>query len=83
MNNDKIIRRWVTACPGSFEGPDHTAVLRDAYAAAGVSASMALSEFAAALDRMGHKPREVRPGLWRLILPDARSPGVRPRVYHD
>lgn len=83
MNNDKVVRRWVTACPGSFDGADHTSCLRAAYASAGVSESMALSGFATALARMGHVPKEVRPGLYRLILPDAKSVGVRPRVYHD
>ena len=85
MNNDKIVRKWLTACPGSFEGPDHTTALRAAYASAGVSGTMALSAFADALARMGYTPVCVRtePMLCRLILPDAKSVGVRPRVYHD
>ena len=83
MQHDKIARRWVTSCAGSFEGPDHTACLRAAYASAGLSDHMALSDFADALARMGHVPVCVRDGLYRLILPDAKSPGVRPRTYAE
>jgi len=82
MQNDGLVRRWVSqSLPGPFNGTDHDECWRKAYQASQLSSAMALSYFADAMKRMGFAPKEVRPGLFRLSLPDRRSPGVRAKEY--
>ena len=77
MTKDQLVRRFVMTLPGMFEAADAMACYRAAYDKANLSAHMSVSEFAAALDRMGHRPFPVR-DKHRLALPEA-GPGVRAR----
>lgn len=82
MRDDQLVRRWITeALPGHFDADTPQAAVTAAFEKSGLSEHMTLATFRGALHLAGYQPVCVRtePMLYRLILPDGKSPGVRAR----
>lgn len=86
MTDYQLVRQWLTEqLPGHFDGQSTQTCYIAAHKASGLT--MALNVFRDALWSAGFKPVCVRtgntdrPNLYRLNLPDAKSPGVKAKPY--
>ena len=84
MRDDLRVRKWITErLPGHFDSDSPQDCYRAAFDASGLADDMTLAAFRGALHLAGYQPVCVRtsPMLYRLSLPDGRSPGVKARAY--
>ena len=77
---DILLRRWLPSLPGSFDGPSAQSCYRESHIVADVADYCSVSEWTDALRRSGFTAKEIRPGLYRLRLPE-KSAGQTGRPY--